>query len=173
MVRPARADDLPQLAAIERAAGETFRDLGMDLVADDAPFTRAELVPYQQDGRAWVAADAADAPVGFLLLDVVDGTGHIEQVSVHPAHGRQGLGAALIETAAAWTVDRGLQALTLTTYAEVPWNAPYYERLGFRTVDADQVPPGLRRIREQERAHGLDRWPRVTMQRRLGPGEPA
>ncbi|BFV60853.1 hypothetical protein KCMC57_up59570 [Kitasatospora sp. CMC57] len=49
-------------------------------------------------------------------------------------------------------------ALTLTTFAEVPWNAPYYVRCGFEVIEGDEVGPGLRAIRAREAAHGLDRW---------------
>lgn len=61
----------------------------------------------------------------------------------------------LLDTAAAWAQQHGLAALTLTTYANVPWNAPYYERLGFRIMREDQITEGLRRLREHEQARGL------------------
>ena len=129
MVRAARSDDLPKLREVERAAGESFRAVGMDLVADDEPFSVAELAAYQEHGRAWVVADDADEPVGYLLLDVVDGNGHVEQVSVHPDHAGRRLGARLVDEAAeGWAQLHRLAALTLTTHAEVPWNGPYYER---------------------------------------------
>jgi GNAT superfamily N-acetyltransferase len=148
-------------------AGETFRSLGMGLVADDDPGSPAELAPYAEDGRALVAVDAADRPVGYLLLDVVDGAGHVEQVSVHPDHARRGIGGRLVERAASWARARGLPALTLTTYVDVPWNGPYYERLGFRYLAPNDETPGLRRIRADERAAGLDAWPRACMRRDL------
>jgi GNAT superfamily N-acetyltransferase len=155
------------LVEIERAAGETFRTLGMDLVADDDPGTVDELAPYAADGRAFVSADADDQPLGYLLLDLVDGAAHIEQVSVHPFHARRGLGRALIEHAASWAVAHSLHELTLTTYVAVPWNGPYYERLGFRYLGADEETPGQRALRERERAAGLDAWPRACMSRSL------
>lgn len=61
----------------------------------------------------------------------------------------------------------GVPALTLTTFTDVPWNAPYYLRCGFRVLDDEEIGPGLREIRRRERAHGLDRWPRVCMRRDL------
>lgn len=61
----------------------------------------------------------------------------------------------------------GAPALTLTTFAEVPWNAPYYRRCGFRVVGGNELTPGLRAIRAREDTHGLDRWPRVCMRRDL------
>jgi GNAT superfamily N-acetyltransferase len=108
--------------------------------------------------------------VGYLLLDAVDGAAHIEQVSIHPGHARQGLGRALIGRAAVWARAGGLTALTLTTYVGVPWNGPYYERLGFRYLAREEETPGLRAVREHERAAGLDAWPRAAMRRDLAAG---
>ncbi len=165
--RPAGLADLPRLCELERIAGEPFRTLGMDFVADDDTWTVAELEPYARGGRAWVIDDDRGDPVAYLLADVVDGAGHVEQVSVDPAHARQGLGRLLLETAADWARDQGLAALTLTSYADVPWNAPYYARLGFRVLDDDELAHGLRRLRAREAAHGLDRRSRVAMRREL------
>jgi GNAT superfamily N-acetyltransferase len=164
-IRAARAGDLASLVEIERAAGETFRSLGMDLVADDDPGSVEELTPYAEGGRAFVTVDDDDRPIGYVLLDVVDAAAHVEQVSVHPDHARQGIGRALLERAASWARDRGLHALTLTTYVDVRWNGPYYERLGFRYLATDQETPGLRAIRDHERSMGLDAWPRACMVR--------
>lgn len=167
IVRPARLDELELLIEIERAAGASFRSLGMDVVADDDPGSTAELAPYVRDSRALVAVNAMDRPFAYLLLDVVDKAAHIEQVSVHPDQARRGIGRALIDRAEKWARNRGLQALTLTTYVEVPWNGPYYERLGFRFLTPDEETPGLSAIREHERLAGLDAWPRACMRRRL------
>lgn len=169
IIRAARPDELSLLTAIERAAGESFRSLGMDLVADDEPRPVGELRPYVEGGRAFVSVDAADLPTGYLLLDNVDGAAHVEQVSVHPAHAREGIGRALIERAATWARCHGLDSLTLTTYVDVPWNGPYYERLGFRYLAPEELTPQLGAIRDQERASGLDAWPRACMRLSLRP----
>lgn len=137
----------------------------MGAIADDDLPSVAELAGFQQDGRAWVAIDDSDRPVGYLLVDVVDGAAHVEQVSVHPGHARRGLGSALLQTALTWAGRHGLRSITLTTFAEVPWNGPYYQRLGFRVLPEDELSEGLRRVREHETARGLDRWPRVAMRR--------
>lgn len=131
MIRKAHVDDIGGLPDIERAAGAAFRDVGMTAIADDPPLPEERLLGYQEAGRAWVASDVLDRPVAYLLLDTVDGSAYIEQVSVHPKYARQGLGRALIDTAEAWARQYGLLTLTLTTFADVPWNAPYYARLGF------------------------------------------
>ncbi|MGW6566383.1 GNAT family N-acetyltransferase [Streptomyces sp. NPDC054975] len=168
-IRVAAPAELPLLQDIERAAGEPFRSLGMAAVADDEPLPLDVLDAYRRAGHAWVAADEADRPIAYLLTDTVDGAAHIEQVSVHPAAGRRGIGRALIEHLAAEAAERGLTALTLTTFAEVPWNAPYYARLGFRPLaETDpELTVGLRAIQRAEAAHGLATWPRICMRREL------
>ncbi len=163
MIREARASDLPMMRDIEVAAGEAFRMLGMDAVADDPAPALEALAAYQQVGRAWVASDTGDKPVAYLLVGVVDSYAHIGQVSVHPLHSRKALGRQLIDTAASWAAARGLRGMTLTTFAHVPWNAPYYARLGFRTVPESEWPTGMRQIVQSEAAHGLAAWPRVVM----------
>ena len=164
-IRVARDSDLDRLSEIERDAGAPFRAIGMDAVADDDPPGVAELGPYAAAGRACVAVDDSDSPDGYLIAEVVDGEAHIEQVSVLPAWSRQGLGRALIERAVAWAAQAGFAAVTLTTFTEVPWNGPYYERLGFEYVPPDQIGPELAGIRAQERRRGLDAWPRACMRR--------
>jgi ribosomal protein S18 acetylase RimI-like enzyme len=159
--------ELPLLQDIERAAGACFRDIGMPAIADDPPLPVAELARYQRAGTAWAAVDAADTPVGYLIAEVVDGNLHIEQVSVHPRHAHHGLGRRLIDHAARHARANHLPALTLTTFTDVPWNAPYYVRCGFRTLATEELTPGLRAIRRGEAAHGLDKWPRVCMRREL------
>lgn len=167
MIRSARPDDLNDLRGIERAAGEAFRDVGMDAIAEDEPLTVGELAAFQVDGRAWVAVGAADRPVAYLLVEPVDGNAHIEQVSVHPGHARRGIGGDLIAATAEWARSHDLIGLTLTTFTYVPWNAPYYQRIGFRALRDHEIMAGLRAIREHEAALGLDRWPRTAMYRSL------
>ena len=165
-LRLAKTQDIPALRRIETAAGEIFRALGMDFVADDEPPSSDELERYVVANRAWVAV-TEDEPVGYLTYDPVDGHWHIEQVSVDPEHAGHGLGRQLVERVAELAAKAGVDALTLTTYRHVPWNAPYYERLGFRELPEPAWTPGLRAIRAREAEHGLDQWPRVCMRREV------
>jgi len=167
-IRPAAPAELPLLQEIERAAGEPFRALGMAMIADDEPPGIEVLDRCRQRDHAWVAADEADRPVGYLISEDVDGAAHIEQISVHPDAAHRGLGCALIDHLAWCAAAEGLTALTLTTFTEVPWNAPYYARLGFRTLEEAELSAGLRKIRRTEAEQGLDQWPRVCMRRELG-----
>ena len=166
-IRPGRLDELEHLREIEQLAGRAFADHGMPEVAEDEPPDIDTLSNYCLGGRLWVAVDSSDLPVGYLIAELVDGCAHIEQVSVHPHHAGQRIGEALIETLTRWAAARGLPALTLRTFKDVPWNAPYYERIGFLPVPEADESPGLRTIRNNERRLGLDRWPRQCMRRHI------
>jgi GNAT superfamily N-acetyltransferase len=159
------------------AAGRPFAAIGMHWVAAHPPLSIAELEAYRAAGLAWVvvpeAGSAHAAPAGYVVVEALDdalagpaGSAlHVEQVSVDPAFAHRRLGWRLIEHVADEARARGVPSLTLTTFRDVPWNAPYYERCGFRVVPDQAMGAGLRRIREDEAARGLDIEPRVAMHR--------
>ncbi|GLZ45184.1 GCN5 family N-acetyltransferase [Actinomycetospora sp. NBRC 106375] len=165
-IRPARPDELEVLRAIEVAAGALFRDVGLGTVADEAPPSAVVLRGALDRGGLWVL-EVDGRPLAYLMDDVVDGEAHLEQVSVHPDGARRGLGARLVEHLVDRARAAGFAAVTLTTYRDVPWNGPYYERLGFRPLADDELGPGLRAVRAAETARGLDRQPRLAMRREL------
>jgi hypothetical protein len=71
-IRAAGESDLAVMQDIERAAGGWFREVGMPEIAEDEPFSVEELAWYRKDGHAWVAVDAGDVPVAYLIADLVD-----------------------------------------------------------------------------------------------------
>jgi GNAT superfamily N-acetyltransferase len=162
-VRPGRPDDGEALRAIERAAGERFRTVGLGRVADDEPISVETLAAYAEAGRSWVAVDETGAPVGYLVADVVDGCAHVEQVSVAPSAQGTGVGRALMDRARAWAEAEGRPGVTLTTFTDVPWNRPLYEHLGYRVLAEDEIGPELAAVRAAEAAHGLDPATRSVM----------
>jgi len=168
-IRGVQPGDVGRLQAIQLAAGDAFRNVGMGSVAESPPLPAESLSGYRKAGRAWVAVDDHDEPVGFVVADVIDGNAHIEQVSVHPAHARQGIGAMLLDHVAAWAARRGLPALTLITFRGVPWNAPYYERLGFRELAPAELTPGLAALWAAAPGAGRDSPERVCMRRDVRP----
>jgi GNAT superfamily N-acetyltransferase len=169
-VRPPRRDELEALRALERDAGRVFATVGMPEIAADEPLSVAELETFRAEGRAWVTVDDRDRPLAYLLSAVVDGCAHISQVSVAPAHARRGLGAALIEHLADTALAEGRRALTLTTFRDVPWNAPYYRRLGFTVVEPAEQGPQLAALVAREAALIPGGAPRVAMRRPLSGG---
>lgn len=164
MIRLAALDDVEYIPMIESQAGELFRKIGMDSIAD-APVPSLELVTrYVEERRLWVYDDGA-GPVAFVVASVVDDCAHIVQVSVVPERRGESLGAALIDEVESWARSHGLCALTLTTFRDVPWNEPYYQRIGFSEV---RPPPGSELADLVcEEARELDAAARVTMRREI------
>jgi predicted N-acetyltransferase YhbS len=119
----------------------------------------------QREDRLWVAL-ADDVPVGFAHVEVIERDAiHLEEIDVHPDHGRRGLGAKLIRHVCEWAAGNGYGGVTLTTFRDVPWNLPFYSRLGFLIVPPEQVSASLQAIVEDETRRGLDPSRRVVMKR--------
>ncbi|HET7357377.1 MAG TPA: GNAT family N-acetyltransferase [Nocardioidaceae bacterium] len=140
-IRPAVEADLPLLVRIEVEAGALFRTVGLDEVADH-PVHEDDYRPALADERAWVAERDGEV-AGYIYAEQVDENAHIEQVSVSPDHAGHGVGARLVRLVEAWGRNAGRPATTLTTFKDVPWNAPYYRRLGYREMAADEIGPEL------------------------------
>lgn len=169
-IRLASADDVPKIAPLEKAAGEVYREIGMDAVADDAPIPDSLLLLAVEEQRLWVAVEYG-ALKAYVLGEFLPQSLHIDQVTVHPDAARRGLGALMIESISAdpRSKERGL--ITLTSFANVPWNAPYYERIGFVDIPESEWPEGVSEKVKADQEHGLATWPRVVMKREI-PAEP-
>jgi GNAT superfamily N-acetyltransferase len=168
-VRPAAAADVEAMREVGIAAGERFRavdDPRISARADDPPYTTDELTVLV-DTRAALVAEVGGGVVGFMLMEELDGAAHIEELSVHPDGQGRGLGTALLDAAAGWAAERGFSAVTLTTFRDVPWNRPFYERRGYRVVGGAELSGGMRRKVAHEAAWGLDPELRVVMRRQL------
>jgi GNAT superfamily N-acetyltransferase len=159
-VRPARPDELALLGEIEVEAGRRFDEVGIELEA--APVAGRGEVPL-------AVFVAGEPPVGFLWLTLVCGHPHVEEVAVRTEAGRNGLGRALVEAACRWASEAGYERVTLCTFADVPWNGPFYRSAGFEELAPEQWCDELVAVRDQERRNGLDdAGRRVVMVRRLG-----
>jgi len=165
--RAATPADVPRCAAIEDAAGEMFAEVGVAEIAADPEPSAETISGYVAAGRAFVTVDGDDRPVAYAMVDWVDGDVHIEQLSVDPVVARRGIGAQLLGYVHEWAARNGARAVTLTTFRDVPWNAPYYARLGYRVLADGEAGAGLADVRTAEARAGLDRWPRVAMRRPL------
>lgn len=117
------------------------------------------------EGHLWVVL-ADDAPVGFAHVVAIDAaTAHLEEIDVLPAHGRRGLGTRLVLHVCRWAGMNGFESVTLTTFRDVPWNMPFYGRLGFRIIPSSELSPALRAVVQDETRRGLDPACRVVMKR--------
>ncbi|EMG9277540.1 GNAT family N-acetyltransferase [Enterobacter cloacae] len=160
-VRPTRPGDVTALPAIERAAGERFRDYPeLAWLAEGDVISAEQHLDYAERGLSWLAL-ANDQPVGFILAELHVSSLFIVELSVHLDWQGKGIGRRLIACVADQARKRGLASLTLTTFRDVPWNAPFYARLGFEMITT--LTPELREKREEETAHGLAHDARCAM----------
>jgi hypothetical protein len=101
-----------------------------------------------------------DPPAGFAGLVRLDGRLHLEQISTNAAQGRRGIGTRLLRAVLA----RG-EPVTLITFRDIPWNAPWHARLGFTELPAAHWGPELAAHWQTELDAGLERLgPRLVMQ---------
>ncbi len=164
-IRAATAADVRRVRAIERAAQRLFVDSPHPECADLEPIPSDRLRWQAEAGWLYVAVDPGDRPVGFIACSVIDGDVFVEEVDVLPSHAGRRIGARLLDTVAVAARDRGIGRVVLTTFADVPWNAPYYERLGFRPLPEAEWGPELVERVEEEDESGLDRTARVCLVR--------
>ncbi|TCO52587.1 GNAT family N-acetyltransferase [Actinocrispum wychmicini] len=150
VVRPPAVTELPQLGEIERAADTLFEPLGI-------VFQPGSVIDEVSDpGKVLVVGDP---PVAFAYADRLDTRLHLHQIAVHPAHVRTGIGSALM---AAVIGRAGSAGVTLTTFRDVPWNGPWYARLGF--VELADPGPDLAALVAAERDLA-ELGPRVVLYR--------
>lgn len=163
----ATAEHLDALTSIElEAAGMLRGHAPASVLGETTP--RAEFDRARREGRLWVAL-LGEIPVGFAHVQMLaDGLPHLEEMDVAPDHGRRGLGTALLHAVLDWLARAGHRQLTLTTFRHVPWNMPFYARLGFVEIDARDLRPALAAIVRDEADRGLDRGRRVVMAYGIG-----
>lgn len=157
----ARGDELSTLQEIEGRAGDLFRahPVTAALSLSVTPIERLER--GRAEGMLWVAREEARV-VGFALVEDSGSAHHLEELDVDPARGRRGIGRRLVEKVIEEAAARD-RSVTLTTFGAVPWNAPYYERLGFVRLSEEALDAPLRDRMSEEAARGLVRADRVAM----------
>jgi GNAT superfamily N-acetyltransferase len=160
-IRLALEADFDAIEEIDERAEAIFRVAGYEL--PHIAFQHEELA------AAKAVFVFGEPPVGFAWLDEMDGLAHLHELAVIPKRMRQGIGSRLLERACEWAVEQRYPAITLTTYADVAWNAPYYATRGF--VEVAELTPGLAGLRIREQNLGLDAiGRRVVMRRELREG---
>ena len=158
----ARPDHVEALVDIELAASKLFDGH----VPESVPLVSTPPSKFrsaQHEGKLWVAL-FGETPVGFALVEMLaEDLPHLEEIDVTPSHGRRGLGTALVHTVLEWGKRAGHQQITLTTFRKVPWNMPFYSRLGFVEIPAHELRPELETVVRDEAGRGLDPDQRVVM----------
>ena len=118
----------------------------------------------RERGRLWIALDCNDRAIGFAMLEIVDGLAHLDELDVHPDHARQGVGSGLLQKSIDWARGKKHAAMTLVTFRHLAWNAPFYEKFGFREIHRDAMSVELKALFRNEAATGMNMDNRIAMQ---------
>jgi len=161
-ITPPRPDDLVRIPAIELAAASLLHGHAPASVLAETT-SEAELTARWSEGHLWTAR-TDDELVGFAYVKLIEpAVVHLDEIDVHPAHGRRGVGTLLVRAVCRWAAEAGFQAVTLRTFRAVPWNMPFYAKLGFEEVADLELNAALRALVDDEARRGLDPGRRVTM----------
>ncbi|MDZ8276201.1 GNAT family N-acetyltransferase [Microbacterium aquimaris] len=157
VIRFAADGDIADLQEVEASADEAlaaFFRLDEALEAETGA-ERASMPGFL------LVAELEGRTVGFAQVVEAEALCHLEQMSVRGSAARRGIGTALLEAALETAASRGHTEMTLRTFVEPPFNAPFYARHGFVERTPGRSGP-LAEILHAER--DLDRLgPRVVM----------
>ena len=171
-IRRAAPEDVSFLPDVERMAGTLFdTHLAATGLTDDVVAYVNSVEDFEkarEAGRLWVAVAAEGQVVGFALVLEIGGFAHLEELDVLPAHGRRGVGSGLLDAVCAWAATAGYPAITLRTFRDIPWNAPFYRSRGFEVVDSSLLSDEHVEIEALERQRGLRTDLRVSMKYSTG-----
>lgn len=171
-IRPGRREDIRCLREIERAAASLFRSTphpGLARPEDDDLVAAAVFEAAIRTEDLLVAVGDDDRPLGFALCTRVGDEAHLKELDVHPDAAGRGLGSALLEAVCEAARNRGEPSLSLTTFRDVAFNAPFYARRGFRELAPGQTGPALRAVLAAEAEAGLPGDARCAMRLDLRP----
>ena len=151
-VRLATPADIPQLPGIEESAGQAFLATPQAWCAEGDVMPAEDYPPLVEDDDVWVAEDDG-VLCGFAVTEMEEDFLHIWELAVHLDHQRKGAGRALIDACARAAREAGCAAVTLSTFTNVEFNAPYYRALGFEVIETPG--PWLAEILANEVADGF------------------
>ncbi len=143
------------MPAIERAAATLFKTQeGLETLDPEDITAVDDLKRFIRKGHSLVA-HVGERMAGFLVNEPFGRELHIWELDVDPDFQRSGIGSGLVRACMIDARNSGFTALVLTTFRDVPWNAPFYARLGFEEVLALDAHPRLAGVLSSESANGL------------------
>jgi GNAT superfamily N-acetyltransferase len=161
-IRRATEKDFSLLPDVENDAGTLFADFGLMEIATSDPSSK-HFYSGAPEGSLILVAEDDSKIVGFSIGLVVDGQAYLRELSVRRSHAKRGIGRQLADAVIQWAVAQGFRTVTLTTFRDLPFNGPFYRKLGFKEFTPNDAWPELRQIREKEKRNGLDIRPRIVM----------
>lgn len=158
LIRFASLKDIDLLAHIEVSAASRYPPARIPQPHDSLP--EAMLLEALKN-KLLFCAEANQQVVGFAACHRYKHNLHLDEISVLPEYGQQGIGTQLVNQVLETAISNGLKACTLTTFADLPWNAPFYQKLGFQIIEGKDIPRHVAAMLREEKSIGLSQ--RVAM----------
>ena len=154
-IRLARASDAAAFHRVEEDAAGLLREepslAGIPIPPTASPEDHARTIAR---GRS-LTATVGEEVVGFAAAAPEGRELHLHELSVARAYQRRRIGATLLQALAIDARASGYRAITLNTFRDIAWNAPFYARHGFVEMDNLEGRPHLLRSLEAAAALGL------------------
>ena len=152
------------LPSVELAAARLLSGHAPESVLSEAT-SQDDFERSRNEGHLWVAL-SDDVPIGFAQVKILEPrVAHLDEIDVHPEHGRRGIGTRLVKAVCEWAALSAYRSVTLATFRDVRWNMPFYSKLGFEVIPREILSPALRLVVDDEARRGLDTTRRVVMRR--------
>jgi len=162
-IRLAKASDAQAFHDVEDDAAELLRNSPL---LDGIPIPPSSSANHHRKviakGRSLTAVEG-ETVVGFAASGPVGRELHLHELSVATSHQRRGIGATLLRALKIDARNSGFQAITLSTFRAIPWNAPFYTKHGFTEVINLESHPHLAQSLEEAVELGMPAESRCAM----------
>ena len=164
-IRKTFPSDILQLMKIEHSANQAFAQIPqLKWLAESAVMSSDQHLDLIQNHDAFVAVNAQNQVIGFLYAEKQAQDLYIIELDVAAEYQQQGVGRQLMTYIIDFAKLQGLQAVTLTTFTDVAWNRPFYEKSGFKLLNPQNLKSYLKQKIDNEVEHGFVRDSRCAMQ---------
>ena len=154
-IRLAHINDLDYLADVEKAAASIYPKGHIPADQEGQTFPSNEL-HKALNNELLFCAEVENKIVGFAACHPYKKCLHLDEISVRPNYGQQGIGSALVKEVIKKSLTLSLKGISLTTFSDIPWNAPFYEKLGFEILEENNIPRHVQTMLNEERRIGWD-----------------
>ena len=162
LIRNASPEDIKFLPDIEKEAARLFIKYGLEAGVFNDVSSISDLQAAQKNELLWIA-EFKKKIIGFAFAEKISSGLVLLEIDVLPVFNQQGIGTALVRKVLANAQKKGFNRVFLTTFKEIPWNYPFYKKLGFKVVNSDKYEEDIIRIVDRENSAGLDKEKRVVM----------
>lgn len=167
-LRKAAQADAVIFPELEQSAGLSFRadrEISWLAYADNLPAERYRDIIAE--GWSWIAEGERAQPLAFVAATLEGEELHLWEFNVHIEYQRRGIGRGLLQRLIAEAMGSRIPAMTLTTFRDVPWNAPFYRSMGFEPVAPEQLDSRLAGLLAEDARMGLPPARRCAMRRKI------